>query len=125
MFLKILNILQKLLAFHRKTEKYPIQTFTYFIPAPPERKSGYREKQFDKIFCQFLNRGYDILSINTEAMNGKNHNGMWIIFTLRAKNAKAAKLDINFEDQNNNSNNNDNNDHDNNDIEGLYYVDSQ
>ena len=25
------------------------KTFTYFIPAPPHRKNGYREKEFDKM----------------------------------------------------------------------------
>ena len=31
-------------------KNYQIQSFTFFIPSPPARATGYREKQFDKLF---------------------------------------------------------------------------
>ena len=74
--------------------KYKIQTFTYYIPSPQPRSTGYREKQFDKIFYNFVNKGYEILSVNTQANNGPDHSGMWVIFVLRALNAKAAALNL-------------------------------
>lgn len=75
-------------------KRYRIQTFTYYIPSPPPRKTGYREKQFDGIFYRFINLGYEILSVHTQANNGPEHSGMWFICTVRALNKKADQLDL-------------------------------
>lgn len=64
-------------------KRYKIQTFTYYIPSPPERDSGYREKQFDKVFYEFINQGLEIISINTVANTGPNSSGMWYVATVR------------------------------------------
>lgn len=74
-----------------------IQTFTYYIPAPPPRKSGYREKEFDGLFYEFINKGYEILSLQTQAHTGVNQCGMWVIVTVKALTKEAEAL--NFEDQ--------------------------
>jgi len=111
----MINFIRKL--FIDNSQNFKIQSFTFFIPAPPARTSGYREKQFDKIFYEFINKGYEILSFNTQASNSVNHSGMWIICIVRAKNKEAEKLNLNeyFHDQILNQNNP-------NEIEGLYYI---
>lgn len=76
---------------------FKIQTFTYYVPAPPPRDKGYREKQFDKVFYEFINRGYEILDFRTQTHSGPNSQGMWAIFVVRATNSKAAQLDLDFD----------------------------
>jgi hypothetical protein len=78
-------------------EEFKIQTFTYYVPAPPPRKTGYREKEFDSLFYQFMNRGYEVVDFKTVAHTGANQCGMWIILLVRALNAQADKLDLDFE----------------------------
>ena len=78
-----------------KTAKHRnIQTFTYFIPSPPKRDIGYREKQFDKYFYEFINKGYEIISINTQQCSDPNQSGMWFICTVRATNQDTQALDL-------------------------------
>lgn len=77
-------------------KSFKIQTFTYYIPSPPPRDSGYREKGFDKVFYSFINQGFEILSITTQANKGPNHSGMWVIATVRSTNKKAANLDLEY-----------------------------
>ncbi len=62
---------------------YPLQTFTYFIPAPPERKQGYREKSFDQIIQKLTKMDFHIIDIKTQAINNNSRSGMWAIVTLR------------------------------------------
>ena len=41
-----------------KASRYlDVKTFTYFIPTPPKRKSGFREREFDKIMHGILSEG--------------------------------------------------------------------
>lgn len=65
-------------------------SFTYFIPAPPGRKSGYREIEFDKIMSGILNLGFDIENFATET----TPNGMFIVAILKTKNKKLFEMDI-------------------------------
>ncbi|MDD4975029.1 MAG: hypothetical protein PHY93_11795 [Bacteriovorax sp.] len=76
------------------TKIYKIQSFTFFIPSPPARASGYREKQFDKLFYEFINKGYRILNFTTQASTGEKHSGMWIIFVVQALNKEAEGLNL-------------------------------
>lgn len=80
---------------------FKIQSFTYYIPSPPDRRSGYREKQFDKVFYEFINRGYKVLDTKTQSNTGQPGSGMWVMFTVQATNKEAEKLDLNsfFNDQ--------------------------
>ena len=73
---------------------YKIQSFTFFIPSPPARASGYREKQFDKIFYDFINKGYRILNFSTQASTGDKQSGMWMVFIVQALNKEAEKLNL-------------------------------
>lgn len=75
-------------------KNYKIQSFTFFIPSPPPRSSGYREKQFDKLFYEFINRGYSILKFETQASTGEKQSGMWLIFIVQANNVKAEALNL-------------------------------
>lgn len=100
---------------------YKIQSFTYFIPSPPSRSSGYREKQFDKLFYEFINRGYKILNMTTQASSGEKHSGMWVIFVVQATNEKAQALNLNdelFGEIKNKAQVKE-------EIEGLYYIDDR
>ena len=102
-------------------KNYKIQSFTYYIPSPPARSSGYREKQFDKLFYEFINRGYRIIDFKTEASNGDKQSGMWLIFIVQAQNAKAELL--NLEEVLNNSIKSKENVKES--IEGFYYIDDR
>ena len=58
-------------------------TFTYYIPAPPNRKTGYQEQEFDKlVFEAFQDKDLEIMSINTIA----NHKdgGFWAIILIKS-----------------------------------------
>lgn len=79
---KLVNSLKKMQIFSSLT-KYRIQTFTYYIPAPPPRKTGYREKEFDKLFSSILRKGYKILTINTQSHSGPEGAGLWVLVTLK------------------------------------------
>jgi hypothetical protein len=73
---------------------YKIQSFTFFIPSPPPRSTGYREKQFDKLFFDFINKGYKILNMTTQASTGEKQSGMWIIVVVQATNREAELLNL-------------------------------
>jgi len=73
-----------------------IQSFTYYIPAPPPRKSGYREKDFDKLFYQFINQGHEIISINTTPHTSDHQCGMWVMVTVKSKGPIAQEINLNF-----------------------------
>lgn len=98
---------------------FKIQTFTFFIPSPPARNSGYREKQFDKVFYDFINAGYDVISFNTVPCTSTSQSGMWVICLVRATNIKAQELSLDnlLHDQVNSKSDSDK-------IEGLYYIDN-
>ncbi|MBT7610484.1 MAG: hypothetical protein HN576_12060 [Bacteriovoracaceae bacterium] len=92
---QIVTSLKRLLTSVFKQDQFRIQTFTYFIPAPSPRKTGYREKRFDKLFYKLINLGYEIIDFKTQqCSNRQETSGMWLIFVLRAKNAKAEELNF-------------------------------
>jgi hypothetical protein len=71
---------------------FDIKTFTYFIAAPPRRKTGYREREFDKIMQGLLNSGVDVIEWKAQAVEG----GVYVIFLLGStkKSAVGALLDV-------------------------------
>ncbi len=78
--------------FRKKT--YKIQSFTYYIPSPPHSSASYREKQFDRVFYDFINKGYEIISLNTQSDMSSKNGGFWVICVVRAKNKKASELNL-------------------------------
>lgn len=113
----MIEILKNL--FKSQKPNFKIQSFTFFIPAPPNRSTGYREKQFDKVFFDFINKGYEILSFNTQAYSSPNQSGMWIVCVVRALNEQAEPLSLNelMHDQVKGKSDIKS------EIEGLYYID--
>ncbi len=89
-----------MLSYLFKKKQFKIQSFTYYIPSPPERKNGYREKQFDKVFYKFINQGFEILSMTTQNNTNSSHSGMWIVCIVRALNAKADQLNLDYYSEN-------------------------
>ncbi len=108
-------------ALFRPSNGFKMQSFTYFIPSPPARSTGYREKHFDKIFYEFINRGYEVKSLTTQASTGDKHSGMWVICLVQATCKEAELLNLNeifseqFKAPSSSSS----------EVEGLYYLDTQ
>ena len=80
-FKNLKNGLLKSLGFSKNGH---IESFTYYIPSPPNRKTGYREKAFDSVFHAFINQGYEILHISTQTNTNPEHSGMWILCIARS-----------------------------------------
>ena len=76
-------------------KKKEFKTFTYFIPGPPHRKNGYREKEFDKIMQGILQSGFELIDLQTQGME----NGMFILALLLVPSKKIAMIDENLDMQ--------------------------
>jgi hypothetical protein len=74
-----------------------IKTFTFYIPAPPHRKSGYREREFDKIMQGILTSGFELIDLQTQSVGGPDNSGLFIVTTLKAKDKKTWDLDSKLE----------------------------
>jgi hypothetical protein len=83
--------------FKRKTKYHAIRTFTYYVPAPPNRKTGYQEKEFDQISDHLVEKNFDIMDIKMEAFASATTAGMWIICILGAKTKDAASMSLEIE----------------------------
>ncbi len=68
------------------------QTFTYFLPAPPSRKSGYREKNFDNLIKELNQLGFEIVDIKTQSIDHNDQPGLWVIVSMRALTKEAKAL---------------------------------
>lgn len=75
-----------------KKEKFKIQSFTYFIPAPPHRQTGYREKHFDRLLTEFLSYGFEVVDFKTQSLASSSSAGMWIICLVRPTNKEAEAM---------------------------------
>ncbi|MBL7666020.1 MAG: hypothetical protein JNM93_12870 [Bacteriovoracaceae bacterium] len=93
--MSFLNLINSFIPKSRQ-KYYTIKTFTYFIPAPPNRKKGYQEKEFDKLTYELVKHGHEIISISTQAIASSTTAGMWVLCTLGATTKKAAELDLDF-----------------------------
>jgi hypothetical protein len=74
----------------KSTKTVLVKPFTYFLPSPPQRKTGYREKEFDKILQGILQSGFTILDLKLQS----SENGVFVFMILKAKNQKVMDLDI-------------------------------
>lgn len=62
-------------------------SFTYYLPAPKERKSSYREKSFDNYFSKIMKiKGVQFVSIQCVAHNGgaNPQSGVWMQALFKA-----------------------------------------
>ena len=100
---------------------YKIQSFTFYVPSPPMRKIGYREKEFDKIFYSFINRGFQIIDFSTQANTNSKQSGMWIIVIVKSLKKNSASLNF-VEDELAEYSITDSEDTDQEVIDGLYHL---
>lgn len=72
-----------------------VKTFTYYIPAPPRRKTGFREREFDKIMHGILAHGHEVIDWKIQSVGG-DEGGLYVIFLIGStkKTAKGAGLDL-------------------------------
>ena len=77
--------------FQKKTQ---YQSFSYFIPTPPTRTTGYREKQFDFIVEKILNGGYQMTHFKTESIDRSEMSGMWVVLILKSTGQVTPLEDI-------------------------------
>lgn len=75
-------------------KKNLVKTFTFYIPAPSHRKSGYREREFDKIMQGILTSGFELVNLQAQPVGGPDNSGLFIVATIKAKDAKAWALDV-------------------------------
>lgn len=91
-------MIQSVKRFFTSKEKYVSRrTFTYFIPAPPSRRNGYQEKEFDQISQYLLNKDFDILDVKIQSVASTNTAGLWILLILGAKTQEASLLPLNID----------------------------
>lgn len=70
-----------------------VKTFTFYIPAPPHRKTGYREREFDKIMQGILTSGFELVSLTAHPVGGDDNSGLFIVSTIKARDKKVFALD--------------------------------
>ena len=73
----------------RSNKKIFRKTFTYYIPAPPHRKSGYREIEFDKIMQGILGSGFELETLQTQS----TEQGLFVLAVLKTNNKKVFDMD--------------------------------
>ncbi len=99
------------------------QIFTYFIPGPPQRKSGYREKEIDCLFEQLQKAGFAITNITTQALNSSDQPGLWVIAKLFPLTKEAKKLAVQDFPQDSSSASQVKTEDQTSAVEGIYYID--
>lgn len=121
-FFSLKNLVVKLFTQNKK-----IETFTYFVTSPPTRKTGYREKKFDKIISKIVSKGYKIKNIQTQA-NNNNSGGMWVILEVQHPSFIFKKIypslnDIIYSEESDKTEQQTSQNIGQSSIEGLYYID--
>lgn len=88
--------LENICCFFRKK---PTKTFSYFIPAPPLRKSGYQEREFDQLIEYLQEKGFRLLRYKLASVSSEKVAGVWIICELQArtKEARDFKIDLDYQ----------------------------
>lgn len=78
---------------------YAVKSFSYFLPAPPKRNSGYQEKEFDRVIDHLNELGFELIDMKTQSHNGTESAGIWIFCKVGALTKAAAKIQINIDYQ--------------------------
>lgn len=74
-----------------------IKTFTYYLPSPPDRKTGYQEKEFDQIMNYLIGKNFDIIDFKMQACANEKSSGVWILCMLGAKTIEASKFELDID----------------------------
>lgn len=80
-----------------KSDYISKKTFTYYVPSPPDRKTGYQEKEFDQITTYLLKKDFDIIDFKMQACANERSSGVWILCILGAKTQAAATMDLDID----------------------------
>ncbi len=81
----------------KKNQYFGIKTFTYYLPAPPSRKSGYQEKEFDRLIQHIMAQGYELIDIKTQSHSKSDQAGIWIICILGAPSKSLYEAKIQYD----------------------------
>lgn len=92
---------------------FPYVTFSYYIPAPPKRTSGYREKEFDRQLFSYIQAGHRLVSLQCQSHNTEVASGVWMVATLQSTIPRKNLLleDNQFAEAEENC-----------EVDGLYYI---
>ena len=83
--------------FNKKNKYFGKKTFTYYIPAPPIRRHGYQEKEFDKITEHLEQLGFEIINLQTQSHSHVDQAGLWVICLLGAPSKAIYETKIDFD----------------------------
>lgn len=75
---------------------YGTKTFTYYIPAPPFRKNGYQEKEFDHLIDHINKMGFKLIDFKLSSHASEEKSGMWIVCHVGAPNKEVFDQKIEF-----------------------------
>ncbi len=104
-----------------RNHKFRQRTFTYFLPSPPDRNTGYREKQFDRILGELLKLDFEIEDFKLSSLSAQKSSGVWLVFVLRPQTEKANALNLDqFQDELSSKLSLDSKTQ--NEIDGFYYI---
>ncbi len=76
---------------------YKKKIFTYYIPAPPNRRSGYQEKEFDALIAHIQNLGFEVLDFKLQSHSTEEKSGLWVVCILSAPTKEIWQQSIDFE----------------------------
>ena len=83
--------------FSTKKNYFGTKTFTFYLPAPPERKTGYQEKEFDSVMSQIFSLGFEVIDIKTASHSTQTKGGVWLICLLGAPTKEIFAHEIQFD----------------------------
>ena len=84
--------------FCNKKTYFKKKTFTFYVPSPPLRRSGYQEKEFDNVTDYIVSLGFDLLDFKLQSHSGNDKSGMWILCVLGAPTEEIYNKKINIEE---------------------------
>jgi hypothetical protein len=84
--------------FNKEKTYFKKKTFTFYVPSPPLRRSGYQEKEFDNVIDYIVSLGFDLIDFKLQSHSGDGKSGMWIVCLLTAPNQEVYNKNINIEE---------------------------
>lgn len=92
-------MLKSVISFLRPSRFHAVKSFSYFLPAPPKRTSGYQERELDTIIAHLADQDFELLDIKAQSFASETHAGVWVFCRLGALTKEAAKTQINVDYQ--------------------------